>query len=101
MVSQSKRRRFQFSLAGLLIAQTIASVVLGLWKGLGAGILLAAFLFGATVLLLVAGTVGIASDFERAQKVGRRVVQALMLVAAAVALVVLIRVVLEMLQRLF
>jgi hypothetical protein len=69
MASQWKRRRYQFSLAALLGLQTVVAVAMAIWKGLGAGVLSIMILFGSTIVLLAAGTVGIASDLSRARVV--------------------------------
>jgi hypothetical protein len=69
--------RFQFSIRTLLALQTIASVTFGIWRGFHAGpssAMLAfvesySILLAGTLVLIVAGTVRIASDLDRARQV--------------------------------
>ena len=84
---------FQFNIATLLAAQTIASVVLAAWKSLQGrgsfvlGFFVAYLLFMAiTPLLIAAGTIGVATDLNRARQVWRYVGRALTVGAGLVFL---------------
>ena len=69
--------RFQFSIRTLLVLQTIVSVTSGIWRGFHAGpsSAMVAFvetysiLVAATFVLIVAGTVKVASDLDRTRQV--------------------------------
>ena len=95
MASQSKRRRYQFSIAALLGLQTDVAVAMAIWKGLGAAVLSIMILFGTTVVLLAVGTVGIATDLSRARVVWGYVGRLLTVGLAVFALFVLTYQVLE------
>ena len=84
---------FQFNIATLLAAQTIASVVLAAWKSLQGrgsfvlGFFVAYLLFLAIPpLLIAAGTIGVATDLNRARQVWRYVGRALTVGAGLVFL---------------
>ena len=87
----------QFSIAHLLILQTIVSVALAVWRGHQTGLLNAVVLFAATyfallavaVVLIVAGTVRVASDLNRAREAWRYVGRALTVGCVVIALFVM------------
>jgi hypothetical protein len=67
-----QRNRLQFRLGELLVLQTVVSVGLALGTGLGALTLMVLVLLAlvlGSVVLVVAGTVRIASDLDRARRV--------------------------------
>lgn len=90
--------RFQFSLATLIMVQTVVSVALAVWRGLQVGMFSAVGLFAAAYLvilaemfvLIIAGTVVVASDLTRARAawryVGRALVVGLVTLAPLLAL---------------
>lgn len=73
--ARSKRRRFQFGLAGLLALQAALSITLGIWKGLGPVAFLGLVILGTAMTVIVAGTVWIASDMRRTPTLLRNVGQ--------------------------
>ncbi len=85
-----KLQPYQFSIAFLLALQALVSLLLGLWQGIGAGLLCAAALFGATLLLILASTVAFASDLNRGRQIWVRVGPLLLAATAVVALLTLI-----------
>jgi hypothetical protein len=94
-----RRRRFQYSLAALLVFQAVFAVVLSIWRAFATDAPGAMLFFGAVfspmlVAIIAGGTVWIASDLTRARKAWRRVGLLLAVVFASIALVVLIRAVL-------
>jgi len=91
--SEDELPRFQFSIATLLAVQTIASIGLAAWKSLqGRVSFIVAFsatylLFMAvTPLLIAAGTIGVATDLNRARQAWQYVGRALTVGIALVAL---------------
>ena len=63
--SVSGSRRFQFSLASLLVVQALVSLALGIGKGFGWPVV-AAIVTVTTILTITAvGTVWIAGDWDR------------------------------------
>lgn len=85
--------RFQFSIATLLAVQTIASVGLAVWKSLHGWVDFVVVFFvtylalmAITPLLIAAGTIGVASDLNRARQIWRYLGRALTVGIAIVAL---------------
>jgi len=85
---------FQFSIATLLAVQTIASVGLAAWKSLYGWVDFAVVFFltylalmALMPLLIAAGTIGIATDLNRARQIGRYMGRAL---TAGIALAALL-----------
>ncbi len=103
--AEQEHRRFQFGIASLLVLQTVVSVVLALWRSLGAGTLgmlvLFGVLLGTPILILVVGTVSIASDLNRARETWVRVGRLLSVGFVVIALPLLILIVLEILDVTF
>jgi hypothetical protein len=79
-------RRFQFSLASLLVAQAVVSLTLGVWKGFGAPLVIAILVLGTMFTLTVVGTVWIARDWGRSVQVAKVGVWVALVVLAAVIL---------------
>ena len=87
---EAKRGRVQFSIASLLIVQAVASLALAWWRAVHVGLLEGVLLFltiyavilGTTFVLIVAGTVLIASDLSSFRS---NVRQALMYLGLAAA----------------
>jgi hypothetical protein len=87
--SEPKRRRFQFSLAALLILQAVVSLALGIWKGFSVGVLVAIVAVGTMLALTLAGTVAIASDLSLSGTASRFITRVLVLGFLVVGLVAL------------
>jgi len=64
-------RPFQFTIATLLFVQAIASILLGIWKGLGLAEFMLVVFIGGSITLVIAATVRIA---------GRRIVDSSVLI---------------------
>jgi hypothetical protein len=86
--------RFQFGIRTLLVAQTIVGITFGIWRGLHAGPIGAmlafvesySILLAGMLVLIVAGTVRIASDLDRARQVWAYVGRALVVGVVVVVL---------------
>ena len=98
---EQEHRPFQFGIATLLALRTAVSIVLALWKGLEAGPFGMLVLFGVgiatPILIVVVGTVSIASDLNRARERWGRAGRLLAAGFVVLALPVLILRVLEFL----
>jgi len=82
--SEDRLPWYQFNLATLLAVQTIASVGLAAWKSLHGWVDFAVVFFltyvaflAITPFLIAAGTIGIATDMDRARQIGRYMGRAL------------------------
>ncbi len=96
--AEEKLGRFQFSIATLLVLQTIVSAELAAWSGTYTGVLALVALFGATLVLIVGGTAKMASDLTRTRRVWAYVAVRWLTVALAVlAPLLLVPIVLEVL----
>ena len=99
--SEREHRPFQFGIASLLALQAAVSIVLAVWKGLEAGpsgmLVLFGIVLATPILIIVAGTVSIASDLNRARARWGRAVRLLAVGFVVIGLPVLILRVLEVL----
>jgi hypothetical protein len=93
--SEPKRRGVQFSLAALLIVQAVVSLALGIWKGFSGAILVAIVTVGTMLVLVLAGTVAIASDLSLARAASKYIVRSLIIGSGVVWLVALLLAILD------
>jgi len=85
MTTEPEIRRFQFSLASLLVVQTLVAFALGIWKGFGWPVMLAIVAVGTMFSVAVLGTVWIAGDWGRSTHLARVAAKAIVLVALVTA----------------
>ncbi len=71
MTEEPKHRRFQFSLATLLVVQALVSLFLGIGKGLGWAVVISLVMTSTMLTLTVVGTVWIAGDWGRSKHLAR------------------------------
>jgi hypothetical protein len=83
MTPESERRRFQFSLATLLVVQALVSLFLGIGKGLGWPVMISLVVVSTMFTLTVAGTVWIAGDWDRSTHLARVAAKVIALIALA------------------
>ena len=95
MTPRHERRRFQFSLASLLVLQALVSLALGLWKGLGWPVVLSIVLFGTMFTSTVAGTVWIAGEWDRSAQLARMAAKGSALIALLATAVAVLRLLLR------
>ncbi len=98
--SGSRPRRFQYSIAALLVFQAFFAVLLSIWRASASNAPAAILFFGAVfspliVAIIAGGTVWIASDLARARKAWRYVGGLLAIGFVVFALVLLVRAILE------
>ena len=90
MAPEPEHRRFQFSLASLLVVQALAGLLLGIGKGLGWPVVISLVMTSTMFTLTVVGTVWIAGGWDRSTHLARvaaKVIVLIALVTAAVAAV--------------
>ena len=83
MTPDTKHRRFQFSLASLLVVQALVSLTLGIWKGFGWPAVISIVALPSMLTLTVAGTVWIAREWDRSAQVAKVAFRIALIVVAA------------------
>ena len=71
MTPKPEHRRFQFSLASLLVVQALVSLALGVGRGFGWPVVISIVTLSTMFTLTVAGTVWIAAEWDRSVQVAR------------------------------